>query len=216
MSTLNKIAENIAFKLDEQFNHTLQESIKLDILNLRSTFIRRDLERNSMDYFNFLQAICVELEVADASYCTNIVTGCEVLISKQKVPKPIRLKANGRTNFHFVGAINKSISYVFTTQHEMQFNCNLPFQDDVIYYGYRNGHIVVYNNPHLCSILLEYIPANPREIDDCRYPDTFADDLEFQLPEDMISDISDLIIRKHRNPIEDGEEVNIEADNDRA
>lgn len=210
MNTLNSIAEGIAFKLGEQFNDTLKEDIKNDFINYRSTFIRRDLERNQMSYLEFLQPICVEMELADGSYCEGLHSGCIVLKSKKPIAKPVRLKTNGRTSFHFVGTVTKSKSFVFTTQQEMCYNSFLPLQNNTIYYGYMNGHLVVYNNPHECKVLMEYIVADPRDINDCNFPDTFSDDLEILLPQDMITDITRIIHDSYRNPIKNGEQVNID------
>lgn len=210
MVTLNGLAEVIAFKLREQYNDTLKESIKTDFIDYRSLFIRRDLERNPMSYLDFLQTVCVEMEEADSSYCVGLPSGCTVLKSKQVLAKPIRLKSNGRSNFTFVGTVDKGISFSFTTQHEMQYNCSLPLQSNTIYYGYMNGYLIIYNNPLICKVLLEYIPVDPRDIDDCDFPDVFPDDREFNLPSDMVAEIKNLIIREYQPPIENGEQVNIE------
>ena len=55
MTTLNIIAEDITFSLGEQFNETLQESIKNSIVEQRALFIRQDIERNGI-------SVTVEIE----------------------------------------------------------------------------------------------------------------------------------------------------------
>lgn len=213
MVTLNQLAENIAFKLDEQFNDTLKQSIKIDILHWRSVFIRRDLERNPLSYNHYLQTICLELEEAPASDCPNVSLGCPVLKSKQKIARPMRLKNNGRTNFHFVGDALRIKAYQFSTRHELPYKTALALQDDAVYYGFRGSYLLIYNLHQACKVLLEYIVEDPREIEDCDTPDIFPDDREFPLSTDMAAEISDLIYNRHKPPIDDGEEINKENDN---
>jgi hypothetical protein len=212
MTSLNSITENVVFKLGQQFNHTLKESVKLDFIHYRSAFIRRDLERNPLNYLQYIDSFCIELEKADRSFCTDLPSGCTLLRSKNPLTKPVRLKSNGRTDFYFVGTINKSKSFVYADLLEMGVNAHLPLQSTTIYYGYMKGHLVIFNNMFYKKILIELIVDDPRDIIDCSQPDTFPDDRPLKLPTDMIKDITNLIIREHRNPIEDGKEVNIEKE----
>lgn len=209
MATLNTIAENIAYKLGEQFNSTLNESIKQTFVDYRSLFIRRDLERNSNNYLQFVDSICLELELVDSSFCTSLPSNCFILRSKEKIVNPIRLKANGRSDFYFVGTVNKSKSFVYADALEMNFNTHLPLQKNTIYYGYMKDHLIVYNNTNLKKILTEFVIADPRDIKDCRNLNVLPDDTNFNIPVDMIAEISNLIIREYRNPTKDGEETNI-------
>jgi hypothetical protein len=213
MITLRSLSENIAYKLGDQFNYTLRQSIIIDIIHWRAVLIRRDLERNPLSYNGFINSICVQLEEADKSYCSGLPSKCTVMKSKEKIARPLRLKSNGRTNFFFVGDVHKSTSYVFANQNEIVYNCHLEFQDEVIYYGFKNDYLVVYNNPLQCKVLLEYIVDDPRDIESCDYPDILAEDLEFNLSSDLASEISSIIYRERRpTVIKDGEEVQIEND----
>ncbi len=213
MVTINQIAENIAYKLGEQFNDTLRESIKLDIRHWRSLLIRRDLERNPLSYNHFLQTICVELEEASASDCPYAPPSCSVLKSKQKIARPLRTKNNGRTNFHFVGDVLRQKAFQFATRHGLQYKFALPLQDNAVYYGFNGDYLLVYNLHLACKVALEYIVEDPTEIDSCDEPDVFPDDRAFPLSEDMVAEISDIIISKRREPLTDGKEVTTENDN---
>lgn len=212
MATLNSIAENIAFSLGEQFNDTLMESIKDSIIDYRALLIRQDLENNPLSYTDYLQSFCIELEEVDKSECPLIKTNKNVLRSKQAIPKPLRLKYNGRINFKFVGSVDRSISLTFATAHELQYVIDLPFQQNVIYYTMTNGKLIVLNNLKLCKLLIEEVIADPRKIDDCDYPETFKDDIEFPIPEDFLPKIKQFIRKDYPQYITDGAEINIEPD----
>jgi len=212
MPTLNSISENIAFTLGEQFNVTLKESIKDSIIDYRAMFIRQDLERNTMSYTDYLQSFCIELEKVNKSECSLVNVNEEVLKSKQKVPKPLRLKNNGRSNFKYVGSVTRSDILTFATAQELQYMEHLSFQDNVIYYTIINGYLYVLNNLKLCKLLIEAIIADPRQIENCDTPDIFPDDIEFPIPEDMLVSIKQTIIKSYPQYIKDGQTVNIAKD----
>lgn len=211
MTTLNKIAENVAFTMGEQFNMTLRESIKDAIVNYRATLIRQDLDNNPLSYTDYLQSFCIELELVNKSEYPQIQVNCELLRSKQKIAKPLRIKNNGRSNFKFVGSVVRNVSLTFATPHEMQYMEHLAFQDNVYYYTVINGYMYVLNNLKFCKLLIEEIVADPRDIENCDNPAIFADDVEFPIPEDMLSTIKRLIRQDYpQYNIKDGEVVNIE------
>ena len=212
MVTLNSIAEDIAYDLGDQFNMTLRESIKNSIIDYRALFIRQDLENNPLSYTDYLQSFCIALEKVNKSECTGVETNERVLRSIEKIPKPLRVKNNGRINFKFVGSVDRSIALTFETGYGMQFMQYLDFQEEVIYYTIINEHLVVLNNLKLCKLLIEEIVADPRDIKDCDFPDTFPDDVSFPISEDMLVKIKSLIKREKRGETKDGQEVTINKD----
>jgi len=212
MATLNGIAENIAYALGEQFNDTLRQSIKDSIVDYRAMLIRQDLDNNPLSYTDYLQSFCIELETVNKSECDGLQVKESILKSKQKIPKPLRIKNNGRINFKFVGSVDRSISLTFATGYELQYLEYLAFQDNVIYYTIINGYLYVLNNLKLCKLLIEEVVADPRNIDDCDFPTVFPDDIDFPIPEDMLVKIKELIKRQYSTPVTDGEEVEIAKD----
>lgn len=212
MATLNSIAENIAFTLGEQFNDTLKQSIKDSIINYRAMFIRQDLDNNPLSYTDYLQSFCIEMSIVNKSECPEISVKGKVLKSKQVLPKPLRIKNNGRVNLKYVGSVDRSISFTFATAFEMNFMQHLPLQDDVIYYTVINQYLYILNNLKICKVLVEEVIADPRTIDDCDFPTTFPDDIDFPIPEDMLVKIKQLIKREYPQYIKDGEETEINKD----
>lgn len=214
MKTLNGIAENIAFALGQQFNDTLLEGIKDSIIDYRATFIRQDLERNQLSYTDYLQSFCIELEQVNKSECPGVALNEWILKSKEPVPKPLRLKNNGRVNFKYVGSVDRTKVLTFESGHGVNYMDYLPLQGSTIYYTVRNGYLYVLNNIRLCKLVIEEVVADPRDIKDCNNPTMFRDDIPFPIPTDMVAKIKELIKRDYPQYIKDGKEVKIE-DNDR-
>ena len=206
MASLNNIAENIAFNQGEQFNDTLKQSIKDSIVEHRAMLLRQDLDNNPLSFMDYLQSFVVELkEVARAG-------GGFELRSIQPVPLPLRIKNNGRSNFKFVGSIDRSVSFTFEHVQAYKYMCHLPLQSDTIYYTYINGHLIVQGTLRPCKILVEGVLADPRLVKDCNFPHTFPDDLEFPIPVDMIVKLKTFIKREYLSNPTDGKEIQIEQD----
>lgn len=212
MATLNSIAENIAFSLGQQFNDTLMESIKDSVIDYRAMLIRQDLENNPLSYTDYLQSFCMELEQVSKVDCFHTNYGGNVLRTKEEVPKPLRLKYNGRVNFKFVGSVDRSTAFTFETGQALKYVVDLPFQDEVIYYTIVNRKLIILNNLKLCKVLIEEVIADPRNINDCEQPDVFADDIEFPIPDDFLPKIKQFIKRDYPQYIADGAEVKINDD----
>jgi hypothetical protein len=212
MATLNGIAENIAFIRKEQYNQTLKQSIKDSIIEYRAMLIRQDLERNMLSYTDYLQTVCVDFERVNKSECPELPVCGYVLRSNQTVPKPIRLKTNGRVNFKFVGSVNRIKAFTFATAYEMNVVNSLPFQKNVIYYTYLNNRLYILNNLKLKKALIELVVADPRQIEDCDSSNVFPDDQEFPVPIDMLVRIKDMVRKEYPQVIQDGQEVNIDKD----
>jgi len=206
MASLNNIAENIAFNQGEQFNDTLKQSVKDSIVDHRALFIRQDIEKGGLSFMDYIQSFEVELEEVDRP------GGGTQLRSKQRVPLPLRIKSNGRSNFKFVGSIDRAKTFSFEHQQAFKYMCHLPLQGNVVYYTYENGHIVVMGTLRPCKILIEGVMADPRLVEDCNEPHIFPDDKEFPVPQDMIVKLKTLIKREFLHNPKDGQEVHIEQD----
>lgn len=204
MISINNIAENIAFSIGEQFNDTLKEAIKNSIVDYRALLIKQDLQRNTLSYTDYLQQINIEFILQDFE-------GRPLLISKQKIPRPLKQTTNGRINYNFVGSKDRRTVYTFATMQEFQYMGHLPLQKNTFYYTTLNDKILLLNNLKPCKLVVEEVVANPREIDDCD-SELLPDDLSFNLPTDMIADIKKIIRREYQAPSKDGQEVNIDKD----
>lgn len=194
MTTLNEISEIIAHALGKQFDYTLRESIKYSVLWWREELLRRDLNRNGFSPFDFLQTVCFKFDKVDSGEC-SLPSGKDILKSDKKIPRPIRLKSNGRSNFMFVGSSDRSTSFTFATEFQIPFLLCLPFNKNTIYYTYKNEHIYILNNLNIYEGFIEGIFSDPRGYNMNCGKDNFTDDSKLPISNDLLRVIRDGIIR---------------------
>jgi len=209
--TLNEIAENIAYGLGEQFNDTLKESLKHSIIVYRAKLIKDDLSRNFMSYVDYLQSFNVALtKVNKIDACST----CKILRTTEKVAKPLKVKVLGKTSFKYVGTVDFNTPFVYAHFEEFPFLNHLQYQHQVIYYTWENGYIYILNNLRLCSIRVQAVFADPRDINmSCEESkDMFKDDRDFPISEDLLVTIRKGIISGDFQLIKDGKEVELRND----
>lgn len=237
MQTLNEIAENIAFKLGDQFNYTLRESIKETVIDYRAKFIRDDLDRNPLSEVHFSQVGTVDFEVVNLLtefnndyacldlICSDVLLRKEyrILKSKKPIPIPIRTKSAGRNPFSYVGRIDGSRTFIYTTLDKFPYIQTLRYSNTVIYYTIINHYIYIINNLNqcdineslnICKVLFKGVFEDPRDFyNACEHGDKFIDDMPFPIGRDMLVLLSNAIV-KGEYPLKpkDGEEVNIKPD----
>lgn len=235
---LQEISEDIAYKLGDQFNTTLQESIKQTLIIYRAKYIRDDIERNGViSDIHFSQTFTVDLEEVNlltefqadmdciTAICDNSAELPEytLLRSVQKIPKPVRLKNASGDSFQFVGTIDGMKRFKYTSLDRYVFIRELPYQDKTIYYTFINERLYILNNLNcsdimntlaLCNALLRGIFENPRDIYTFCSSTTFIDDNEFPIALDMLMSLKQSIVRGEYPliPVKDGEQVNIKPD----
>lgn len=238
MTTLNQRAENIAYKLGDQFNMTLRESIKITILTYRAKFIRDDLDRNFLSDIHFTQSGKIQFKEIDllkefgADY-SNISAICDdeleqekykILKSVNKVPVPIRTKSSGNSLYSFIGSADGRKRFVYTTLDKFYFYKELTYNNKTIYYTVINGYLYILNNLDECDIneslgisnvLIKDVFEYPNDFyNACENGDIFPDDMPFPIGLDMMMQIENGIVRgEYPLTPKDGETVNIKPDN---
>lgn len=238
MKTLNQIAENFAFKLGDQFNTTLQESIKLTILYYRAKFIRDDLDRNFSSDIHFKQSGIVQFKEVDllkefgadwstiSAICDDVIEQdkYKVLKSINKVPVPVRTKSSGNSLYSYIGGADGRKRFVYVRLDTFYFIKQIAYNSKVIYYTVINNHIYILNNLDECDINeslgisnvhISDVFENPSDFYNvCINGDNFADDEEFPIGLDMLLQIENGILRGSYPLIpKDGQTVNIKPDN---
>ena len=239
MATLNQIGEEIAYKLGDQFNTTLRNSIKEDVIDLRAKFIRDDADRNAVSNVHFSQALTLQFEVVNILDEFNANFDClnsicpdvqyqdkyKVLKSKKPVPIPIRFKNSGRNPFMYVGRVDGSKAFVYTTLEQFPYIRTLKYSLKTIFYIIYNQHLYIINNLgecdinqtlNLCNVLVKGIFENPRDFyNACENGDKFIDDMEFPIGRDMLVQLKDKIYSSYMQKPKDGEQVNIDSDDNK-
>lgn len=223
---LNAIAEDVAYKLGDQFNMTLKESIKHTIVYYRSKFMRDDIDRNGTNVNSYYQTVVLDFERVnifddlDADLAC-LATMCDeakendkyyVLKSKQKLPSFIRLKSNAQSPFRFIGSLTRRTRFKPATPETMPLMELLPYRQASIYYYISNNYLYLLNTSELCEALIEGIFDDPREAFELCQGESFRDDSEFPMSNDLLFYIVDGIVGRSyplRNK-DDGEQTNLQ------
>lgn len=213
MTTLKSIVENIAYTFKQEFNEVMKASISDSVIDYRALLIRRDLERNTGSITPFTDSFCVEMELVDSSACPGIITGTKVLRSKQTLPKSIRLKNMGRSDYRYVGTVTRTVPFVYAVPEEVIYVCDLSYQKYATYYTVLDNRLFLLNTNKPCKVLVEGIIEDPRDINDCDNSGLLPDEKVFACPADLLVGIKNSIKKEYfPNLISDGEEVNIDKD----
>lgn len=171
--------------------------IKYHVITLRSTFLRRDVDKNGELNLHAEQDLgCVELELVDGAECCNFETGCKILRSKKEIPDTVRLK--NRTG----------ITYVGTVDGVKKFPLETPYRARILSAGKFTGNhprsFILNNRLYITkSFGIEVVglrgifsdPTKARNFKTCEGDPCYTDDDEFPIPDDMIPQIEDYIIK---------------------
>lgn len=241
MKSLNTIAEDIAFKLGDQFNNTLKESIKLTLLDYRAKYLRDDIDRNYISLNHFTQTMTINFKKVNileefkgnepnclvSLYPSNInAEEYKILKSEKPVPSAIRTKTSYSNPYIFFGSKTGRVNFIYTTLDSYYYIREINGLKNKVYYTIINNHIYILNNltilddeqeintNNLCSALLTGIFEDPREAYKiCSDNNKFIDDNPFPIGLDMLASIRNLILKGEYPLIPtDGQEVNIKKD----
>lgn len=227
---LNAIAEDIAFKLGDQFNMTLRESIKQTLIYYRAKYIRDDFSRNNELATDYFQTLILSLEPVNKLEDLKIDLSCTItdgicqtsiynqkytiLKSKTKLPKTVRLKGFNKSPYKYIGSIDRMLRFVFSEPVDLELKKHLPYRKgDTVYFFIADNYLYLLNNLNICNVLIEAVFTDPREVFKLCNNESFIDDNEFPIAEDLLVSIVDSIVNK-TYPLVNLEEkvVNIQKD----
>lgn len=186
MASLNQIADSVSAALGDENNYSLKERIKFTVKYYRARFLRNDIEKNGLakEYIIPIQAELILVDKLDSCY---IELGCKILRTKNRIPKPLRLKNDSL--FKFAGSIDHSIIFTYTEAEELQFTKFNRFTSDVGRYWIFDYYVYVAFRKGFKWLGLDYVPLNPEEAIKLCDKECYDDDMEFPLPEDMLVSI---------------------------
>lgn len=195
MTTLNKIAYDIAHSQGRENDLSYIERLRFRIHQYRATIIRRDLDRNRFTPHQFLQNIgCVEMEFVDASSCCNVTVGCKVFRSKLQLPNPVRFK--DRTPFYFVGTIDGKKGYSPISSAELNFFEHSKYNSNVPRYYFEDGYLYLLNDsPKIIQVkgVFEY-PHELAAYNNCDGSPCYSDDDPYPITIDLSRNIAEAIL----------------------
>lgn len=229
MATLNELAEDIAFKLGDQYNHTLKESIKHTLVFYRSKFLRDDIDRNGTNVNSYYQTVVIDFEEVNIfddleANVKCLATMCKdakdddkykVLKSTKQIPQFLRLKNNNLPPFRFLGSLTRLVRFKPATPETFEYIKDLTHRGHKIYYYFSNNFLYLFNTSEICQALIEGIFDDPREAFDLCKDGKFKDDNLFPISNDLLFYIVNGIIQGSYPLIikENGEQINLQENN---
>lgn len=213
MATINQLVSELAHSLKQPNSVPVKKALALQIIQVRNNLIRQSFEHHGYIDKGLQQKFKIPVDFL-ADRIDNKQLG---LITKIKVPKPVRLTNN--TPFHSVSiqlVDDQIMTIPYIKENITSFYKNLPGINNAISYDYINGyiHLNIYNNNSLFELKESYIIVegvfeypklinttinnelnieggiinNEININDIDYND------EFLLPEDMIPNLKKIIL----------------------
>lgn len=218
MSSLNQLVSELAHVIGDPNNVPLRRHIRQSIIHHRNELIRQSFNRHNYIDKQLWQRYKVSLIDVPESDVVGVELGERIKRSKYKILKPVRFTDNlPLKSVRTLGA--KPIEIAHAKQASGRFYaslpgmCAMPVYDLINYYLYINytnsridlsaiNSIIVeapFEYPHL---VLEETFEGKIVADDLYHQDTdkvhhhFDDDDEFLLPEDMIPQLKELILKR--------------------
>lgn len=213
MASLNQIVSELVHSVGQPNNFALRESVKAAIVHTRNELIRHSMEQHGYVDSVLQQRYKVSLiKVADGEldYPEDFPECCKNYVKRttQKVPRPVRLTNNlPFTRVSNVGyKFNQEIPYIKETS--ARFRQWLPGMRGCICYDYINEYLYIFPTEqvpvspieNVDNIVIEAAFEHPTEVkiksgEGAEY-DFLNDDDEWFIPEDMIGQLKDIIIKR--------------------
>jgi len=173
------------------------QQIKYHIINMRATLLRQDMNKNNELNYHAEQSLgCVEMELVDQVECCNFSSDCYILRSKQQIPETIRLKQ--KSGFTFIGTPEGKKRFPLETPTRAEKMSWRPFTGKSPRSFVLNNYVYVTNSLGIEIINVRGIFADPtkaKNFKTCEGDPCYTDDSEFPIPEDMITEIEDYIVK---------------------
>ncbi len=180
--SLNQIAEEVAFSLGDQFNMTLRELIKNNIVYYREKLLREEDFNSGLNRNDFEQTVILELE----DYTDAL--GNKHKRTKNNLPESIRFKSRGRVRYNYVGGELMNEPFNLTDLVEYEYIKNLPFQQVKSYYVIEDNKVRILNEIKRCKIAVRGVFSNPRDlVNICDNVEDVNDNADFPLSGDLIA-----------------------------
>ncbi len=185
----HKIADNIGRTNDNM----LIERLKSDIISYRATIIRREHTATGSYAPQLIMDITVPVISVDANTC-GAPSGCIVLRTKQKIPKPVRVKREGN-NFLYVGSANRRRAFSWIKPEEVTYLKHTRFSSKYPRYTYLNEYIYLFFTD-TNKVNIRFVPADPFALEKLKNCDNNTCFVPVFIDEDMESSIKSFIYQE--------------------
>jgi hypothetical protein len=185
---LDEIQYLIASKLNRDKDIEFLNSLIPSIFAKRALLIRQQFQKyQAQKYFEL--SIDVSLVKDDTIDDCN-KSGCQILRSRTKIPKPVRFEY--QHPFNRVSSQDKRITFEWTTPEQFEFIQHLTFTGHEPRYFWINDYIYIVNNNLLDAINIRFVPERPEELNNFDCINCVINDAH--IPDDLSEVIIQLII----------------------
>lgn len=144
MTTLNKIAYQVAEAAGMADNDTFIERARDAVAYYRALLIRREIERTGRTHPQLYQSIVVNLVKSTPVDACLPDLDCKVMRSEQKLPRGIRLRGY-RSPFHYVGTVDNQKPFLYEEMQAMALARQNKFTKNMPRYSYADGYLYFIN-----------------------------------------------------------------------
>lgn len=187
MTTLNKIAFQVAEAAGRADDQTFIERCRDGVGYYRALLIRQDQERSGKVPQQLVQTIAVNLvNAAPADVCVDGLE-CTVRRSATKVPRSVRVKGS-RSPYKYVGTVTGGEPFLYEEWNALKLVLANKFTKHMPRYVYADDYIYVVNVPY-DRIAIRDIFDDPSELatfKSCSGTNCFTPDDPYPVSMDMV------------------------------
>jgi len=192
MASLNQYGEEIIESVGLPFDIPLFTRAKDLFKQARAERIRQSIERNGVDEI-FVQKYIAKLIKVDNIDDCQVQSGCLIMRTENKIPKPIRYKSD--SPFIFVGSPTANKEYLHVKGFTSKFVQHTRFVYKKITYEYIDEYLYLRGNKLIKRVRIDSPYESPELVmPDCNGGICYTDDMEFPISADMANSIIKEII----------------------
>lgn len=215
MINLDTLATEIIHAIDKPFNIPLKYRVIDAIEHGRTVLIRRSIKSNKVIDAALIQSFGSNLEKVEifSNFYVN-----DYKVNRRTInyiPSPIRLDSD--SPFISVSSMDGSINFAFAEFTNLRFNNGSQFARGTGRYMYMNNVYLYHNEAHFASanqVLIRGVFERPLEVRD--YSNHFRYSVySYPMPDDMATEIKNLIITGELQIPPKSQEVTINSDDSR-
>ena len=205
MSSLNQLISELAHTVGQPNNVPLRRHLRQAIIHHRNELVRQSFNRHNYIDKQLWQRYKISLIDVPESDVVGVELGERVKRSERKILKPVRFTDNlPLKSVRTLGARPIEIAHVKQAGGQFYKNlpgmCAMPVYDLINYYlyiNYTNARIdLAQINQVIIEAPFEYPHLVPEETNEGQIEVPVDDNDEFLLPEDMIPQLKELILKR--------------------
>lgn len=205
MSSLNQLISELAHTVGQPNNIPLRRHLRQAIIHHRNELVRQSFNRHNYIDKQLWQRYKITLIDVPESDVVGVELGERVKRSERKILKPVRFTDNlPLKSVRTLGARPIEIAHVKQAGGQFYKNlpgmCAMPVYDLINYYlyiNYTNARIdLAQINQVVIEAPFEYPHLVPEETTEGQIEVPVDDNDEFLLPEDMIPQLKELILKR--------------------